>query len=195
MILSLARYWVFDLDGTLTLAMHDFEAIKRELQIPQAEDILQHLADLPADDARAKHAWLHEHERGLALRAQPAPGAVELVRTLCERGCQLGILTRNAHELALLTLDAIGLGDCFQAVDIIGRDDAPPKPHPGGLLQLAAQWGVASSDLVMVGDYHFDLDCARAAGAYGVLVNLPESPWPGLADWHAEDCGRLLLQI
>lgn len=195
MILSLARYWVFDLDGTLTLAMHDFDAIKRALQIPPAEDILQHLDALPVDEARAKHAWLQEHERGLALRARPATGAVELVRTLCERGCQLGILTRNAHALALLTLETIGLADCFQAVDIIGRDDAPPKPHPGGLLQLAAQWGVASSDLVMVGDYHFDLDCARAAGAYGVLVNLPESPWPGLADWHAEDCGRLLQQI
>ena len=56
-----ARYWVFDMDGTLTLAVHDFPAIKRALGIPEEDDILHHLAALPADEAAAKHAWLLEH--------------------------------------------------------------------------------------------------------------------------------------
>lgn len=187
-----ARHWVFDMDGTLTIAVHDFEAIKRALEIPASDDILHHLAALPADEAAAKHAWLLEHERELALAAQPAPGAVALVRELQRRDCRLGILTRNAHELALLTLQAIGLGDCFASRDVVGRDEAPPKPHPGGLLQLAGQWQVAPQQLVMVGDYRFDLDCARAAGACGVLVNLAENPWPELADHFAVDCHALL---
>ncbi|MBB1520453.1 HAD family hydrolase [Aquipseudomonas guryensis] len=187
-----ARHWVFDMDGTLTIAVHDFEAIKRALEIPARDDILHHLAALPADEAAAKHAWLLEHERELALAAQPAPGAVALVRELQQRDCHLGILTRNAHELALLTLQAIGLGDCFASQDVVGRDEAPPKPHPGGLLQLAGQWQVAPQQLVMVGDYRFDLDCARAAGAFGVLVNLAENPWPELADHFAVSCHALL---
>ncbi|VXB24559.1 HAD family hydrolase [Pseudomonas sp. 8AS] len=187
-----ARHWVFDMDGTLTIAVHDFEAIKRALEIPASDDILHHLAALPADEAAAKHAWLLEHERELALAAQPAPGAVALVRELQQRDCRLGILTRNAHELALLTLQAIGLGDCFATADVVGRDEAPPKPHPGGLLQLAGQWQVAPQQLVMVGDYRFDLDCARAAGAFGVLVNLPDNPWPELTDCFAVDCHALL---
>jgi HAD superfamily hydrolase (TIGR01549 family) len=187
-----ARHWVFDMDGTLTIAVHDFEAIKRALEIPASDDILHHLAALPAAEAAAKHAWLLEHERELALAAQPAPGAVALVRELQQRDCRLGILTRNAHELALLTLQAIGLGDCFASHDVVGRGEAPPKPHPGGLLQLAAQWRVAPQQLVMVGDYRFDLDCARAAGAFGVLVNLAENPWPELADHFAVDCHALL---
>ncbi len=191
MRLSEARHWVFDMDGTLTVAVHDFDAIRRELAIPATLDILQHLAALPEDEAAAKHAWLLAHERELALAAQPAPGAVALVRELHARDCRLGILTRNAHELALLTLAAIGLGDCFASVDVIGRGEAPPKPHPGGLLHLAEQWGVAANALVMVGDYRFDLDCARAAGAYGVLVNLPENPWPELTDGFARDCAEL----
>ena len=143
MKLSAARHWVFDMDGTLTLAVHDFEAIKRVLDIPLEHDILHHLAALPEDEAAAKHAWLLEHERELALNARPAAGAIELVRALQSRDCRLGILTRNAHELALLTLQAIGLGDCFATADILGRDEAPPKPHPGGLLQLAERWQVA----------------------------------------------------
>ncbi len=192
--LASARHWVFDMDGTLTLAVHDFEAIKRALDIPLADDILGHLAALPEAVAAAKHAWLLEHERELALTSQPAPGAIELVRALHERGCRLGILTRNAHALALLTLRAIGLDDCFAVADVIGRDEAPPKPDPGGLLHFAKTWQVAPSELVMVGDYRFDLECARAAGARSVLVNLAENPWPELADHFAVDC-RALQQV
>ncbi|SNS74195.1 HAD family hydrolase [Pseudomonas segetis] len=195
MSLHQARHWVFDMDGTLTLAVHDFEAIKHALEIPLEQDILHHLAALPADEAKAKHAWLLEHERELALNARPAPGAVELLRELAGRGYQLGILTRNAHELALLTLQAIGVGDCFAAADVIGRDEALPKPDPDGLLHLAQRWQVAPSQLIMVGDYRFDLQCARAAGAYSVLVNLPSNPWPELVDHFALDCGALLGQL
>lgn len=185
------RHWVFDMDGTLTVAVHDFAAIRRALDIPAEHDILAHLAELPAEQARAKRAWLLAHERELAQASRPAPGAVGLVRHLCGQGVRLGVLTRNAHELALLTLECIGLGDCFRTEDILGRDEAPPKPDPGGLLQLAARWDVPVQRLVMVGDFRFDLECARAAGARSVLVNLPENPWPALADWHARDCAEL----
>ncbi|WP_322980546.1 HAD family hydrolase [Pseudomonas sp. C11] len=195
MSLGDVRHWVFDMDGTLTLAVHDFPAIKRVLGIPQEDDILHHLAALPAEEAAAKHAWLLEHERELAVASQPAPGAIELVRSLRERGCRLGILTRNAHELALLTLQAIGLDDCFAVDDILGRDEAPPKPHPGGLLHLAERWQVAPSELLMIGDYRFDLECAQAAGARSVLVNLPENPWPELTELHAVDCAELLARL
>ena len=185
------RHWVFDMDGTLTIAVHDFAAIRRALDIPPEDDILHHLAALPADEAAAKRAWLLEHERELAYAARPAAGARELLQLLRERDCRLGVLTRNAHELALVTLQAVGLGDCFLPEDILGRDEAPPKPHPGGLLQLAERWGVDPREMAMVGDYRFDLECARAAGAHGVLVNVPENPWPELCDLYARDCHAL----
>ncbi len=195
MIWQQSRHWGFDREGTLTVAVHDFEAIKRTLEIPPEHDILHHLAALPAAEAAAKHAWLLEHERELAEAAQAAPGAVALVRELQTREYRLGILTRNAHSLALLTLQAIGLDDCFARADVIGRDEATPKPDPGGLLHLAEQWQVASESMVMVGDYLFDLECAHAAGAHGVLVNLPENPWPALSSGYAKDCAELLRQL
>jgi HAD superfamily hydrolase (TIGR01509 family) len=185
------HHWVFDMDGTLTLAVHDFPAIKRALDIPLDHDILGHLAALPADEAAVKHAWLLEHERELALASQPAPGAVELVRELAARGYRLGILTRNARELAHITLQAIGLAECFALEDVLGRDEAAHKPDPAGLLHLAQAWQVEPSQMVMVGDYRFDLDCGRAAGTRTILVNLPENPWPELTDWHARDCVEL----
>lgn len=195
MSLADIRHWVFDMDGTLTVAVHDFAAIRVALNIPPEDDILTHLAALPAEEAQAKHAWLLEHERDLAIASQPATGAVELVRELAGRGVQLGILTRNARELAHVTLEAIGLADCFPVESVLGRDEAPPKPHPGGLLKLAEAWDVSPSEMVMVGDYRFDLDCGRAAGTRTVLVNLPDNPWPELTDWHAADCRALRVLL
>ncbi|MCD7082313.1 HAD family hydrolase, partial [Pseudomonas sp. MAFF 311095] len=82
MSLADVRHWVFDMDGTLTVAVHDFAAIRVALEIPPEEDILTHLAALPAEVAAAKHAWLLEHERELAQGSVAAEGAVELVREL-----------------------------------------------------------------------------------------------------------------
>ncbi|EPN6727969.1 HAD family hydrolase [Pseudomonas putida] len=195
MSLGGVRNWVFDMDGTLTVAVHDFAAIRVALDIPAEHDILTHLAALPTAEAAAKHAWLLEHERDLATASTAATGAVELVRELAGRGCRLGILTRNARELAHVTLEAIGLADCFPVEHILGRDEAAPKPSPDGLLKIASAWGVTPSELVMVGDYRFDLDCGRAAGARTVLVNLPDNPWPELVDWHAADCRALKVML
>ena len=191
MTLKDINHWVFDMDGTLTVAVHDFAAIRQALGIAAEDDILTHLNGLPADEAAAKHAWLLEHERELALASTPAPGAVELVRDLAARGYRLGVLTRNAQALAHITLKAIGLGECFAPQDVLGRDNAVHKPDPDGLLQLAQAWGVAPANMVMVGDYRFDLECGRAAGSKTVLVNVPQNPWPELTDWHVKDCREL----
>ena len=85
MTLKNIKHWVFDMDGTLTVAVHDFKLIHRELCIADDEDILTHLAGLPPAESAEKHAWLLEHERELALASTPAPGAVELSTMLASR--------------------------------------------------------------------------------------------------------------
>jgi len=188
--LATRRHWVFDLDGTLTRAVHDFALIRRELAIPAEQDILGHLAVLPAAEAAAKRAWLMAHERELAAASVPAPGAVALLRALHSAGCQLGILTRNDHALAQLTLAEIGVADLFAPEAIVGRDEAVPKPHPDGLRLHAARWGVAPSELVMVGDHGYDLEAGRAAGAMTVFVGATNE-WPALSDHAYADCEAL----
>ncbi|MBD9479153.1 HAD family hydrolase [Pseudoxanthomonas sp. PXM02] len=193
--LAALRHWVFDLDGTLTEAVHDFALIRRALDIPPAADILGHLAVLPADEAQRKRDWLMQHERALAEAATAATGAVALVRALQGRGCRLGILTRNARALARVTLEAIGLGDVFDEADIIGRDETVPKPAPDGLLYFADRWAVPPAQMVMVGDYLFDLECGRAAGTHTLLVNCAGEGWPALATWRTPDCAAILAGL
>jgi len=190
-VLSDVRHWIFDLDGTLTVAVHDFAAIKHALDIAAHEDIIAHLVGLPDEEERAKRAWLFDHERELALGAQAASGAVTLLRALHAGGCELGILTRNDHAVAKLTLEAIGVADLFADDQIIGRDEAEPKPSPAGIVYHLQRWGVDAAQVAMVGDHRMDLAAGRAAGTQTVLVNTPGDPWPGMADWRFADCAAL----
>ncbi|WP_239495378.1 HAD family hydrolase [Salinicola halophilus] len=196
-ITPLARldHWVFDMDGTLTVGVHDFPAIRRELAIPDDADILHHLETLPAAERESKHAWLLEHERELAMRSTAAVGAVALIRELCRRGYRLGILTRNAKALAHITLEAIGLEDCFAPHDVLGRDEAAPKPDPGGLEHFVARWSIAPERMVMVGDSHLDMACGRAAGTRTLLVNHVSPRALAQADHVFDDCRALLEHL
>lgn len=177
------RHWVFDLDGTLTIAVHDFAAIRRELRIPDGSDILGHLESLPRAEALTLHRRLQEIELELARLTGAAHGATTLVERLHASGAFLGVLTRNSRENALRTLDLIGLGEYFNADYVLGRDEARPKPDPDGIHRLAVLWEADPAEMVMVGDYLYDLQAGRSAGALTVHVDSAGVfRWPELAD-------------
>lgn len=186
--------WVFDLDGTLTLAQHDFPAIRRELGVPADADILTYIAALPDSERLAMKAELDAIELRLAGEVQAAPGAVELIRGLHGQGRRLGILTRNLQSVAQSTLQHLDILECFAPEDILGREDAAPKPHPEGIHLLLQRWQLVPMQAVMVGDFRFDLEAGRAAGSRTCLIH-PQNQWPELADWHAVDCRSVLALL
>jgi HAD superfamily hydrolase (TIGR01509 family) len=170
MSLAAKRAWIFDLDGTLTVGIHDFDAIRVELDLPAGQPILEALDALPEDEAAARHGRLMVIERELALASRPSLGAAALLERLTEAGAHLGIVTRNSAELALLTLEACDLADHFEAQHVLGRESAPPKPDPTALRWLLESFGVGPGEAVMVGDFAFDLQAGRAAGVSTVWV-------------------------
>lgn len=175
--------WIFDLDGTLTVPVHDFAFIRRELVIPEGSDILGHLDTLLPDEAALRHSRLYDIEHDLASRAEAAPGALDLLALLDSLSVQMGILTRNSREIALLTLDTIGARHYFDDNHVLGRDEVSPKPDPAGILHLLEQWGAGADSVVMVGDYLFDLQAGRAAGAITIHVCRPDCQrWPDFSD-------------
>jgi HAD superfamily hydrolase (TIGR01509 family) len=163
--------WIFDLDGTLTVAAHDFVAIRAELGLPPGEPILEALGRVPAAHAAALLRRLDEIELAIARTARAADGASALLRTLRESGARLGILTRNSERNARETLAACGLEGFFAEGAIVDRDAAPPKPSPAGVSRLIDVWGGAPERSVVVGDYLFDLQAGRGAGALTVHVD------------------------
>ncbi len=183
MVLRNREGWIFDLDGTLTVAAHDFDAIRRELGLEPAEPILEQLARLPRDEASARHAQLDEIEWRIAGAARPAPGALALLQVLSSGGLRLGIVTRNSHRNALRTLQSCGLEAFFKPCCIIGREAATPKPDPDGVQRLLSHWGVPPDRAVVVGDHRFDLLAGRAVGTATAHVDPTGAfAWPEHAD-------------
>ena len=168
-----AGAWIFDMDGTLTRAVHDFDAIRVQLGLPAGRPILEALDALSEAEAAPKRAHLDALELDLARLAQPNPGARELLVGLRDRGLRLGVLTRNSRRNALVTLEAAGLLDCFLPEFVLGRDEAAPKPDPAGILHLLEAWAAPPETAMMVGDYRFDLEAGRAAGT--ATVHLDEA--------------------
>jgi phosphoglycolate phosphatase-like HAD superfamily hydrolase len=165
------RYWIFDLDGTLTVAVHDFEAIRRDLDLPPGKPILEQLAAMPEELARARHRRLASIEVGLAQRARAQAGVEQTLARLRDAGATFGILTRNSKDNAIRTLRACGLMGFFEPRCILGRDCADPKPSGAGIRRLLDLWGARPGDAVMVGDYLFDLLAGRDAGTATVYLD------------------------
>jgi phosphoglycolate phosphatase-like HAD superfamily hydrolase len=96
MSLADVRHWVFDMDGTLTVAVHDFAAIRVALAIPRTTSSPTSPRCRPTKRRPSMPGcWSMSANWRWARRR---PGAVELVRELAGRGYRLGILTRNARS-------------------------------------------------------------------------------------------------
>ena len=189
-------HWVFDLDGTLTVAIHDFASIREALGVPQGGDILEHLDGLPAPRAEVLRGKLAAIEDELAGRTEAAEGALGLVEELFGRGVRMGVLTRNTRANALRTLGRIGLARYFTEPDVLGRDEARAKPDPDGIFKLARGWCASPRSLVMVGDYGFDLQTGRAAGAATIHVDPTRAfRWPELTDLAVGTLAELALAL
>ena len=186
------KYWIFDLDGTLTVAVHDFNAIRNELGIPAGQPIIKTIESLPENESLALQQKLQEIEENLARNAKPAQGVKNLLEALHHRNYHLGILTLNSRENAWFTLESLGLADYFNEDSVIGRWCVEPKPSPKGIHRLLNQWEVPANDALIVGDYLYDLQVGRAADIATVHVDPKgEFPWSELADIQANSLEEL----
>jgi len=196
MSLAAKKYWIFDLDGTLTVPAHDFDAIRTELGLPQGRPILEQLAEVPEERRARLFARLDEIEIEIARRALPQPGSRELLAVLRSRRARIGILTRNSHATALETLRACGLSEFFSPPEIMSREMCALKPSGDGIKRLLSLWDAASSDAVMVGDYLFDILAGHDAGTTTIFVdNLGRPEFASKADRSVRSLEEIVAMI
>jgi len=178
------KNWIFDMDGTLTVACHDFAQIRRDLGMPQDKPILEEIDKLPQNQAQKLHKKLYDIEFEIAHQAQAQPHAKSLLSHLSEQGHQIGILTRNSVDIAFATLEASGLIEYFKPENILGRESCAPKPDPEGVLKLIRQWGAQAKETVMVGDYWFDLKSGYEAGTHTIHFDVSGTDnWPDVTHY------------
>ena len=165
------KLWIFDMDGTLTEAQHDFDAIRTTLKLPANRPILESIAALPAEQAKVVNIRLDEIELEISKTSKPADGAAELLETLLANDCKIGILTRNNLVNIQVTLEAAGLYHYFKDADLISRDCIAPKPAPDGIFHLVDRWQGHISDALMIGDSIHDIDAGNNADAVSIYYD------------------------
>lgn len=182
---------IFDLDGTLTEPVLDFDRIRGEIGLAPGP-ILETLAELdPAARARG-HSILSRHEAAAAESAVARSGAREALDWLRGRHHKLAILTRNNRLSALRTLARLQI----RVDGLVTRDDAPIKPSPDGILKAARDLGVDPCEGWMIGDYLFDIQAGRAAGCRTILLAADKTPpYADLADHVIGGLAELVLLL
>jgi HAD superfamily hydrolase (TIGR01509 family) len=158
---------IFDLDGTITEPYLDFDAIRKDMGLAQdSGPVLESMEKMSASERRRVDEILHRHEQKAVTESTLNPGAKETLESLRRDGIFIGILTRNLRENAF----AIAGKHNLQFDAVIGREDGPAKPDSFGVEEICRQFGVKPSETMLVGDYLFDLLCAKSAGAAAVLL-------------------------
>ncbi|WP_395339901.1 HAD family hydrolase [Ningiella sp. W23] len=157
---------IFDLDDTLVHANLDFKQIKSELNCPTDSDILAYIDSIPCplEKKRAIDLVLR-HELEDAKTARSIKGATHFIAQARAHDLPLAIVTRNCRAATDIKLQNTNI-----EVDIvITREDAPPKPDPHAILQIAALWGHLPENIAYIGDYIYDIQAAHNADAQAWL--------------------------
>ena len=158
---------IFDLDGTITQPYFDFDAIRQEIGLARdSGPLLESMAKMTPEQRRKAEKILNDHEEKAVIESKLNNGAETTLSNLRAAGIHIGILTRNKRSNAY----AIARKHNLNFDSVIGREDGPVKPDAFGVLQLCRQFGVEPKETLLVGDYLFDLLCAKAAGAFAVLL-------------------------
>src|SRR5262245_57401741 len=183
---------IFDMDGTLTRPQFDFDAIRREVGL-ENEPILEALEKMPPGQRERAEAILLRYEAQFAAESELQPGAAGLIDRLRGIGIPCALMTRNTAASVRV----------FQArhslhFDLVWtREDGPCKPRPDPVHVICERLGVPPERTWVVGDYLYDVQCGRAAGAKTVLLldghDVPA--WASQADYvirHLDELPPLL---
>jgi len=185
---------IFDLDGTITQPYFDFDAIREEIGLAKdSGPVLESMEKMTTQQRQDAENILHYHELKAVEESKLNANAKQTLSALREAGIHVGVLTRNRRNNAL----AIARKHDLKFDTVIGREDGPVKPDAFGVLRICDQFGVAPEETMLVGDYLFDLLCAKAAGAVAVLLSNHNQAdeFAEHADFCIEDISRILQII
>jgi len=172
---------IFDMDGTITAPYFDFTKIREEAGIGDA-DMLDYLRYASRTEYNRIHNLLLRYEDAAVSEARLNRGARTLLRYLTRQQMPTALLTRNSRKSVEGVCQKLKL-----KFDItISREDGLHKPAPEPIWRIAKQWDLKRQEILMVGDYKWDVLCANNAGIPCALLldggELPE--WAKNARYH-----------
>lgn len=108
----------------------------------------------------------------------PFPGALDVLRTLRERGRRLGLLTNGFSETHREKIELLRMADAFDAI-FIADEVGMLKPDPLLFAHACQELGVSPSKTAMVGDrYDRDIKGALEAGLFTIWMKVRDEALP-----------------
>ena len=176
---------IFDLDGTLLDTLDDiafsmnaalvqFGAPVHPLQdyrrlVGQGLDTLAYLA-LPEEKrdettvAQCVAAMRKVYAGRWACSTRPYAGIPEMLASLRRAGVRCAVCSNKEHDFTVKIIARFFGAAAFEVV--IGGGKFAPKPDPAGALHCAAAMGIASRDIMYIGDSDVDMKTAVNAGMH-----------------------------
>ena len=178
------RALVFDLDGTLVTSTLDFAVIRDEIGCPEGVDVLAYVDGLSQEDRRTAEVIIHRHEVEDAQQSEWLPGAQAFVARCREQRLPLAILTRNSDFSSRIKIAKNEIPIPY----LVTRENSKPKPDPSALNEIASRFSLRNDEVLMVGDYKYDLQAGRNANMPTCLVHYEGEPdYLDLADYRFEN--------
>lgn len=167
---------LFDFDGTLTQpGALNFTNMREATGCPQDMAILEFI-DAIEDVYERKRivSLLEAFEMKGAEKSVPCDGAHKLIRYIQSQKLGIGILTRNGLNPVLRALENFsGINeDDFDTI-ITRNDSVKPKPSSEGVRLAADRMDIHPSEMIMVGDYIFDIQAGNGAGSTTIFLKNP----------------------
>lgn len=131
---------------------------------------------MDAMEAERCRRILEQFELEGAKNSSIIPGVREFLTYLDSHEIRCAVVTRNRRAMAEMALRRCKLEFGL----LISREDGPAKPDPWAIEHVCQCWGFLPEQVVMLGDFRFDVEAGRSAGAKTVfftrgrnLKNLP----------------------
>jgi hydrogenase expression/formation protein HypE len=165
---------LFDFDGTLTKpGALNFPLLKETIGCPSDSPVLEFIESLPTRSQRDEAtAVLERFEKDAAAISKPNPGAQDLIHYLRSKALAVGIITRNTLLSVKRSLKNFKDID-ISSFDIVISRETPVrlKPSGDGIILAAEMLKIDVNQMIMVGDYIFDIHAGQTAGCVTVFID------------------------
>ena len=167
---------LFDFDGTLTQpGALNFVKMREAIGCPQEKAVLEYIDAIENENEKERIvSLLEDFEMKGAEKSLPSSGVNELIRYIKGERLGIGILTRNGLTPVLRALENFsGISrDDFDTI-ITRNNPVKPKPSPEGVFLAADRMDVHPSEMIMAGDYLFDIQAGSRAGCTTIYLKHP----------------------
>jgi len=170
---------IFDLDGVVINSPLNFLDIKKRIGLDSDEPLLESIEKISDPEKKKKaHRILKEEEKEAASLSSLNKDIPLLFSFLERKGIKRALVTRNNRAAVRTALEKFGLN--FDV--IITREDALPKPAKEPVVLACKRLKLSPEEVVLVGDYKFDIIAGRDAGIKTILLRNKNSSFCQLAD-------------